>query len=340
MAVSVDIFVKDTQVSPAPIQGVVVNVYNSTTLALVTSGTSDSSGHVALLLPGAASPGTNYEVRFFKTGVIFTNPQMIAVLEPVAPPNTNEFDFTGTVVTLPVATDPVMCRCTGRFIDVTGAPIKNQLVRVQALLGTGSLTKPPTEPAPPPPLWPDPPTPPNLLSGFQIPKVLYGDMVASPGVDFRTDSSGRVSFDLPRGGHFTVAFAGEEDVPWCIQVPDRSSVNLIDLIHPNIQTLTWDSGVAPGNTVTVAVNATIEVPFEVLFSNFRTYSKDLGNIITFINSSSLMDVQYNSGQGSLSIRGISAGTASVTVEVIPKMTPPRIPDYSVTYTPLSVVIIP
>src|SRR2546428_461375 len=191
MAIAVDIFVEDTELSPSPIAGVVVNVYNSTTLALVGSGTSDSSGQIAFILPGSASPGTTYELRFWKAGVIFENPQLIAVIDPLVGTNTNSFDFTGTVIGLPVATDPLMCRCTGRFIDFSGQSIRNQLVKVQSMNGAGALTAFPTEPVVPPPYFIDPPAPPTLLSGFQIPKVLAGSMVATTAMDFRTDSNGK-----------------------------------------------------------------------------------------------------------------------------------------------------
>lgn len=340
MAVSVDIFVKDTQVSPQPISGVVVNVYNYPALTFVTSGSTDGAGQASFLLPGSPSAGTVYEVRFFKAGVIFTNPQLIAVIDPPSSPDTNRFDVSGTVVTLPVATDPRMCRCTGQFIDFSGNPVRNTLVRIIARLGSGMLTKQPDTPVIP---WLESPPilPPNIISGFQVPKVLDGKMVSVEAMEAKTDDNGRVTIDLIRQGEYYITFAGEEDHVWRACVPDRSSANLIELIHPEPKTLTWDSTDAPGNAVTVAVGATAIVHFSVLFSNFISYSKNLANIIQFTNSDgTLADLFYDSGNGAVNVTGRAVGTINVTVSVLPEMTPTRIPTYAIAAAPLAVTITP
>lgn len=340
MAIAVDVFIKDTETIPQPISGVVVNVYNSTTLAFITTGTSDSLGQASFLLPGTVG-GTVYELRFFKSGVVFDNPKSILVFEPIVVPSTNQFDISGTVVTLPVATDPLLCRCTGQFVGLNGAPVPNTLVRVLAILGSGNLTKPPDSPMAPPPLVATLPPLPNLLSGFQVPKVIGGKMVSSDTMEVRTDINGRVSFDLIRNGQYNVSFAGEEDVVWCIIVPDRSSANFIDLIHPAPSSLAWDGTDAPGNVVTVAVGATATVKFGAVFTNFQTYSKNLANILQFTNlDGAVADVVYDSGNGQLLITGRVAGSTSVTVAVLPNMTPARIPDYSITAATLAVTVTP
>lgn len=340
MAVTVNVFVNDTQVSPAPIAGVVVNVYDGTSLAFITSGTTDSGGQAAFLLPGA-SMGQAYELRFFKSGVIFTNPMDISVLDPVSPPNTNDFDTTGTVVTIPVATDPRMCRCTGQFIDFGGRPVPNTLVQVLAIMDAGELTSPPDQPDIPPFLIQPPIPPPNVLSGFQVPKVLDGKMVSPMAMEFRTDNNGKVSMDLIRGGQYYVTFAGEEDVIWNIVVPDRSSVNLIDLVHPEPKTVTWDQTVAPGNVISVAINVQVSVPFSILFSNFFSYSKSLGHIIQFTNSDGTIgDLVFDTGNGAVAITGRIAGTMSVTVGVVPNLTPVRVPPYAIAGSPLVVTVTP
>lgn len=341
MAVSANVFVKDTQLVPQPISGVVVNVYNAITLAFVTSGTTDGLGQASFLLPGSVSPGTNYELRFFKSGVIFTNPKLVAVLEPVAPPNTNDFDVSGIVVTNPVATDPRMCRCTGQFINYSGLPVPDTLVRVLAIQGAGGLTQPPDAPLPPPWLVPLQPLPPNILSGFQVPKVLDGKMVSVQAMEFKTDVNGKVSFDLIRNGQYFITFAGEEDQIWCVVVPDQSSANLINLIHPEPVSLTWDATDAPGNAISVAVGASDTVKFSVLFSNAISYAKNLSHVITFTNSDGdLADVVYDSGNGELALTGRAVGVINVTVSVKPNMTPARIPTYAIAAAPLVVTITP
>lgn len=340
MAVSVNVFVKDTQVVPQPVSGVVVNVYNAMTLAFVTSGTTDGLGQASFLLPGSVSPGTNYELRFYKSGAIFQNPKTIAVLEPVAPPNTNDFDVSATVVTLPVATDPRMCRCTGQFITFGGQPVPNTLVQVLAILGAGSLTKPPDMPIVPW-LYNPPPLPPNILTGFQVPKVVDGKMVSLEAMEYRTDENGKVTFDLVRNGQYYLTFAGEEDHVWPVCVPDQSFANLIELIHPEPKTLTWDATDAPGNAISVAVGETKSVHFSVLFSNFISYAKNLSHIIQFTNSDGdKADVFYDSGLGVVNITGRAAGALNVTVDVLPNLTPVRVPPYAITASPLAVTITP
>lgn len=341
MAVSVDIFIKDTELPPQPMAGVTVNVYNSSTFALVASGISNGAGQASFLLPGSAL-GTSYEVRFFKNGVLFENPKAISVLEPVVPPSTNRFDTSGTLTALPVATDPRLCRCTGQFVNFSGTPVRNTLVRITSMLGVGSITKPPDLAIPPPYMDPvPPPAPPNLLSGFQMPKILDGKMVSVGTMEFRTDNNGKVSFDLIRNGQYYASYAGEEDVVWCLLVPDRSSANLIELIHPQPVELTWNSSDAPGASISVPVGTTKSVRFQALFSNYRYYASNLGNILQFTNSDgNLADVVYNSGLGQLDITGRTVGTLQTTVSVLPNMTPPRLPDYSITAVPLSVVVTP
>ncbi len=340
MATAVNVFVKDTQLIPQPISGVVVNVYDSMTLTLVTSGTTNGSGQASFLLPGVASPGTNYELRFFKSGVIFTNPALIAVIDPPANPDTNDFDISGTVVINPVATDPRMCRCTGQFINYSGLPVPNTLVRILAIQGSGGLTQPPDSPLPPPWLVPIQPLPPNIISGFQVPKVLDGKMVSVQAMEFKTDANGRVSFDLIRNGQYFATFAGEEDQIWCLVVPDRSSANLIDLIHPEPVSLTWDPTDAPGNAVSVAVGDTGTVKFSVLFSNFITYAKNLSHVLTFTNSDGDVAEAVYDASGQIAITGIAVGTTNVTVAVKPNMTPARIPTYAIAAAPLVVTITP
>lgn len=341
MAVAVNVFVEDTEISPQPITGVVINVYDATTLAFITSGTSDSNGEASFLLPGSVTPGTNYELRFFKAGVIFQNPRTIAVLEPVSAPDSNDFDVSGTLTTLPVATDPRMCRCTGQFINYAGQPVRNSLVRIVAILGSGGLTKPPDTPLPPPYIISPLPAPPSVTTGFQVPKILDGKMVSVESMEFKTDTNGRVSMDLIRQGQYNVSFAGEEDHIWTICIPDRSSANLIELIHPEPKILTWDQTDAPGNAITVSIGETKLVHFSVLFSNHISYAKNLGHIIQFEHTdANTVDVSYMTGEGAVSIMGRTLGTTTILVSVLPEMTPARIPTYAISAVPLAVTVIP
>lgn len=314
MAVAVDIFVKDDSAIPGVITGVVVGVFDSVTFAPVAQAVTDGTGKASFLLPGSALPGTVYEVRFFKLGVFFPNPVQIAVLDPVVPPASNIFDFSGTLVgTLPVATDPRVCRCTGRFMNYSNRPIANTVFRVFA-----DQSQP----------------------GFEVPLVVDGNLVASQAMDFKTDDDGYVTVDLLRGGQYRVMFPSQEEKIWCIDVPDRSSVNLIDLIFPYPVSLSWDPSVAPGDAVTVTVGQMLEVPFSVIFSNYLTISKGIQQWLTFTNSDDTKMSVAVSDSGMVIITGVAAGSAQVTGVNRSDLNPSRVPTYSTLVPPLTVTVSP
>ena len=311
MAAPVDIFVGDDTPSNLPIQSVELQVLNSTTLSLVASATTGVDGRAAFLLPGSFGAGTTYEVRAYKLGVVFSNPFLIAVVEP--PVTTNKFDLLGTKLDLPVATDPRCCRCTGRFMDFRNIPIRNVSFRVSAL----------------------------NTSGTQTPKVVDGNLVSPDTMIFSSDSDGYVSLDLLRSGQYYVTFSGEEDVNWLIYVPDRPSVNLIDLIHPYPVSLAWDPTVAPANSVSVQVGSYILVGYSITMSDYRVVSSG-GNtqqVIKIWNSDPAVG-DVGSGDATVGVRGLSAGSLTITCSIAETLAPYRVPFPELLYTPLSVTVIP
>lgn len=309
MSVPVDIYLKDGTPSTLPISGVSVSVLDPTTFAVIATAVSDVTGRASFLLPGAPAPGTPYEVRFFKLGVVFANPQQIRVEEPAL--TTNKFDMSGTLLTLPAATDPRVCRCTGRFVSFDNRPIANAMVRLNA----------------------------KSESGYQVPKIVDGNLVSAEAYTSKTDGSGFISIDLIRGAEYFITFAGEDDVVWCITVPDRSSANLIDLIHPAPVQLKWDSVLAPGNAVSVQVGETKSIPFTIVYSDYEETGIGAVKWVTFTNSDdAVMGVGYS--DGTVSVTGVAAGIAQVTVEMLANLRPARVPDYSIAFTPLAVTVTP
>jgi len=309
MSVPVDIFVKDSTPLTLPISGVAVSVLDPNTFAVIGTAVSGVDGRAAFLLPGAPAPGTPYETRFFKLGVLFVNPQQIRVEEPAL--TTNKFDMSGTLLTLPAATDPRVCRCTGRFVSFDNRPINNVMVRFNA----------------------------KADSGYQVPKVVDGNLVSAEAYTSRTDASGFLTIDLIRGGEYFVTFAGEDDVVWCITVPDRSSANLIELIHPAPVQLKWDALLAPGNAISVQVGETKSIPFTIVYSNYKETGIGAVQWVSFTNSDdALMEVGYS--DGTVSVTGIAVGVAQVTVEMLANRKPSRVPDYNIAFTPLAVTITP
>lgn len=311
MAVPVDIFVLDDSLAQLPIQSVVVQVLNPSTYAIVASGTTGVDGRAAFTLPGAASPGTEYEVRAFKLGVIFSNPFKIAVVDPVV--TTNKFDLAGTKLDLPVATDPRCCRCTGRFMDFRNLPIPNVSFRVSAI----------------------------NTSGKQTPKVVDGNIISPDTMLFSSDKDGYVSLDLVRSGQYYVTFSGEEDVNWLIYVPDRASVNLIDLIHPYPVSLSWDQTDAPGNSVSVQISQVKTVRYALTMSDYRVVDEG-GNtqeVVQVWNSNPDI-ASVGAGDSMIGLKGVSSGTVSVTATLKEVLSPYRVPFPVLSYTPLSVSVVP
>lgn len=309
MPVPVDIFVADNSPSPAPISGVFVSVLDPATFAVVATSTTDGSGRAAFSLPGSATPGTPYEVRFFKLGVVFQNPMGIKVLDPVA--TTNKFDMSGTLLVLPTATDPRVCRCTGRFMSFSNTPIAGAVVRFMA----------------------------KAQSGTQTPKIVDGNLVSAEALATKTDADGLVSLDLYRSAEYYITFSGEDDVVWNILVPDRSAANLIELIHPQPVLLKWDQAVAPGNAVSVPVGTTLLVPYTLVYSDYEETAEGSMKWITFINSDdALASVGFSTG--AVAVEGLAAGVMNVTTEMLPNLLPVRVPPYSIVAPPLVVTVTP
>lgn len=312
MAVAVNIYIKDTNLVPEEIVGVIASIYNPTTLALIASATSDIDGLAAFSLTGSVSPGTTYEVRFFKIGVLFANPVAIQVIEPAIV--LNKFDVTGTLQTLPVSTDPRTCRCTGIFVDFANRPMASRLVRIMAKMETG----------------------------FQVPKLVDNRLVAADSMEFRTDANGKLTVDLIRTGEYYITFSGDDDTVWNILVPDRSSVNLIDLIHPQPVSITWDQTAAPGNAISIAVGEIKLVPFTALFSDFEQIDTGLDKwFIAIISDNTTIGANFAlAPTNHMTITGVAVGTATITFEVRGGLLPKIVPPYSVEAAPLVVTVTP
>lgn len=309
MAVTADVYVSDDSLATNPIAGVVVSVLDSSTFVEVAQGITDVNGKASFVIPGAVTPGLTYEVRCFKLGVRFLNPFQIAVEEPVV--TTNEFDVSGTLLTLPTSVDPRRCKCTGRFMNFSNDPIEGAVVRIMA----------------------------KADSGYQTPKVVDGNLVSAETMALRTDSDGIISVDLLRGGEYYVTFSGEDDVVWCIVVPDRSSVNFIDLIHPAPVTLDWDDTDAPGDAISVAVGETKEVKYSVTFTDYQVKTSGVDSVVQITNSDGAV-MEVAAGDGLIVVRGLVAGSAQVTSSMKEGFLPPLIPYPTITSPALVVTVTP
>jgi hypothetical protein len=90
--VDVSIRVVDDQIVPAPVEGVLVQVFDLTD-AFISEGLTDALGEVTISLLGE-TPGVTYTVRFFKVGAS-CEPISIDVTDPPSPPN--EFEATASI---------------------------------------------------------------------------------------------------------------------------------------------------------------------------------------------------------------------------------------------------
>lgn len=300
MAAPVDIYVSSDDAAPSPISGVTVVALTASNLTIAGEAITDSSGRAALLLPNGS-----YEIRLFKMGVAF-NGVYTAVVDDVA---VNVFDVVGSPRTMPVALDPRLCRCSGRFVGLNNQPVKNSQVRFSA----------------------------KAESGFQTPKVVDGQMVSADGLTMKTDDNGYLTVDLLRGAELYVTFAGEEDVVWNIKVPDRASINLIELIHPQPSSLTWDSAAAPNDEVSTYVGYQVSVPMKVLFSDFEELSTGLSKWLKLKSSDPSVAVVAFDGDRA-AVLGVSPGQASILVEMQSDLWPRRVPAYSISAPPLLVSV--
>jgi hypothetical protein len=313
VAVPVDIFVTDEAVLPAPIPGVEVGIFDVGTHTLVAGATTDVNGQASFMLPGAPDPGTQYEVRFFKLGVNFHGLRTISVLEPVGA-EPNKFDHSGADSnTLPLSDSVTLCRCTGVFVDFSGRPIANKPIFFIAQGQNINKT---------PKVWDTP-----------------SRMVAPDTMEVRTDANGRVSVNLVRTGKFFVTFGGNDDTVWCITVPDACAVNLIDLIHPFPAAWDWDDTIAPGDAVSVAVDAIVEVPLSVIFTDFTQRGTALETYFDIINSDGTkVEASYDSSRGVLVLRGLAAGVATQTPTLKTGILPNRYPIPAVATPALTVTV--
>ncbi len=273
------ITVQDDEVVPSPVDGVTVQVYDSTGTTLQTSGVTGAvnPGEVEFILNGD-DPPIEYQLRFSITGGSIVSPQAIEVYTPPAnsPTGTNDFEITASLFTLPVAVDPRLCRASGyvrgpngvarKGVDIHWVPCFNPLV----VDDIGVL----------------------------------GERVAT-----RTDSTGYIQVDLYRDGYYQATVESHESVQRLVLVPDRSSVNVNHLLFPIVVSAAF----SPAGPFAVAVDDTLVVTPTITASDFRVLDgAGTDDVIYSTDDSDIATVAVNS-DGTLTITGISAGSTNLTV---------------------------
>lgn len=223
---SVDVHVMDTTALQGPVEGMLVRVFDEANVNFITQDTTDVDGRVGFTLFTAT-----YNLRFFKFGAQVPQPQVAVVQEPAAgEPLLNAFNVFAEVFVHPIANDARLCRASGFFRDVTGAPEPNVDI--------------------------------HIIAQFD-PIILEGSAVLSERRVLRTDKNGFACVDLIRCARYSAMVQGHEDVLRLIEVPDSPSVNLPDLLFPVVEAVTFD---IPG-PYNLAVGEKLELTPTVVGSN-------------------------------------------------------------------------
>lgn len=207
----IDFYVRDSSPLRNPVEDVLVKIFSADGRLVFSQSQTDVYGHAGFLL----ASGFNYQARFFKHQVSFTNPLLFAALPA---PATNVFDISAAIATPPTPTDPRLCTAYGYFRTVTGGQASGVVL--------------------------------HFIAKFK-PLLLDNAAVLTERALVRTDETGYAQVNLIRLGEYDVTVQGLEDYTTKITVPDAPNVNLPDLLFPVVASVAF-SPVAP---YTVATDA-------------------------------------------------------------------------------------
>ena len=305
--VPVTLLVTDDSIAQVAVGDVVVRFYSEDGSGFITQAQTDEAGELTLDLEDA----TTYWVRFFKIGYQFASKLAIDVSSGAA---SNTFDVEAVDLTvLPPATSPILCRASGFLAGGDLVPRKG--ITLTFML-TGS---------------------PRIAAGRVM---VLQDLVAI------SDKDGWVEVDLVRGGVYDCVVGGQDDVVHRVKVPDRTSIDIVDLIWPYLVKLFYRQEGVDVSEVAAQVGEVVEVDTYVLFSSgvvtpfkydgdvtWRDVSNYLALVVT--NNST---ATYTLTEGVLSIEGIAAGTTTITAELIAGLEAERLPVPTRTLPTLTIVV--
>jgi hypothetical protein len=223
---SVELLILSDAVTPAPVAGVVVRVFDSTGTTFITSATSDVAGLVdfTVNVPGVSEI---FQLRFYKASVSFTSPQRIEVFSPAAgsPTGTNTFETSAHVQVMAEAVDPLFCRLSGFVVLPDGRPYQGLRVH-----------------------W--------IFNGS--PQAADGRGVLGERVTTATDRTGFMQVELLRGGCYNAMVVSDHQYEREIVIPDAPAVNVIHVLYPQIATIVWSppTSLTVGTTVSFPLIAT------------------------------------------------------------------------------------
>lgn len=266
------VVVDDSIPSGLALEGVLVRIYSEDGTTFITEASTDVDGRLTLDLPDL----TAYWVRFFKVGYAFDSRATISVDGALL----NSFDVVGRNLSthLP-ATSPNLCRASGYLVNGSGVPSAN--VTMYFML-TGK---------------------PRVVSGrAMLPSKIYAT----------TDKRGYFEVELVRNGVYDTWAAGSDDTIYRVVVPDYPSIDITDLLFPEMAVLSLES-----STLSLAVGDVVEVPLTAMLSSrvFVPYTLDNGDTVTL---SSLLQVKTTGNSASaglatsaLRVTGLVSGSSTV-----------------------------
>ena len=286
----VDVAVADS--AGNPVEGVLVKVYDPAGAIFFTQATTDADGVASFLLETL-----DYSMRFYKYHTGFSQPQHFSILPA---PQTNIFDVVAELFELPIATDPRLCRCSGFFRDMTGAPARYLDM--------------------------------HIIPEFE-PILLEDSAIVTGERHIRTDENGYVQVDLIRGGNYYVNLEamGAANLRRLCQVPDAPSCNLPDLLFPRVDEIHFDP-----DPISVAVGASLDVYPTVYDSVGRPLEGTaMGDVRWSIEDDSIASLTVQADK--LVLQGLAAGVTNILAERV-DVTVIKIPDEPIVGVPKNVTV--
>lgn len=291
---AVDVYVVENTPSKPPVAGVMVRVYDSTNRQFFTQDVTDENGRVGFTL---WSQG--YSLRFFKNGVQVKQPQVIEVIAPnPGGVLVNAFEVKAVVFHHPIATDARLCRASGFFRDITGAPDK-------------------------------------FVDLFFQPKfdpiLLEDAAVLSERIHTRSDEEGFACIDLIRFARYSVTVQGYEGKERTIEVPDQPSVNLPDILFPVVELISFTPEIS-----SMLVGESVTITPVVLGSNdVPLIGTATGDVVWSSSDDTILSVAVSSETITLTGRGV--GTAQLLASRLDNSII-RIPNIPIMGVPVTITV--
>jgi len=311
---TVQLFVLDQDANPIP--GVLFRIFDITGTVFITQqySTAIDDYAIAEVTLDGDTPPINYAVRLSKTGVAFDGslgsesktPQMLSIESPPSTPN--EFSFVGETFSMPTASDPRLCRCSGFFKDISGRPLSGLEIKIINDFGPAIVDS-------------------------------YGVMGA--GLSLTTDKFGYLAVDLYRHGKYSAMVEGVQvsdnnassslSLPRLIEVPDQGSANLLNLLFPVIEVVSFTR-----TTYTIGVNETLVLNPVVTASDGRILTGvGCEDVIYAVDDLSVAGISTSAM--AVTVVGVTPGTTQLTA-VCRDQTIVKIPSLGITGQPITIIV--